>query len=61
MTLIGLLIFLAVAGLVLYLLPLEPGIKNIIVKIVIVVACVWVVVWLLQSFGVLHGGNLKLK
>lgn len=48
----GLLVVLVLIGLLLYLVPLDPGIRDLIVKIVVVVAVVIVAFWLLGLFGV---------
>jgi hypothetical protein len=58
MTLIGLIITLAVVGVLLYLLntllPMDPKIKTIINVIVVVAVCLW----LLEAFGLLGGGPI---
>lgn len=60
MSLIGLLVVLLVVGAVLYILslvPLDATIKRIIYVLVIL----FVVLWLLQAFGLIGGLGLKLK
>jgi hypothetical protein len=58
MSLINLIIVLAIVGVILYLinnyLPMDGKIKNILNIVVVIV----VILWLLQSFGVLSGINL---
>lgn len=60
MTLIGLLVVLIIVGAVLYILSLVP-IDATIKKIVYVLVILFVVLWLLQSFGLIGGMGLKLK
>ena len=58
MTLIGLIIVLCIVGVLLYcintLVPMDPKIRTII-DIVVIIA---VVLWLLQTFGLLSGGPI---
>lgn len=58
MSIIGILLTLAVFGFLLWLIvtyiPMEPPIKNIIV----VVAVIFLVIWLLSSTGLLGGSGL---
>ena len=59
MSLIGLIVFLIVVGLILYLislLPIDGTIKRIIHILVIVV----VIIWLLSALGVLGSGPIML-
>lgn len=56
MTLVGLIVVLVVVGVVLWmvnnLIPIDPKIRTIINVIVVLAVCLW----LLDSFGLLHGG-----
>lgn len=52
MTLLGLIMLLVVVGLILYIVPMEPAIKDIITKVVVVVVIVSLVYFVLQAFGV---------
>lgn len=60
MTLIGLLVVLLVVGVVLYILSLVP-IDATIKRIIYVLVLLFVVLWLLQAFGLIGGPGLKLK
>lgn len=60
MTLIGLLVVLLVVGVVLYILSLVP-IDATIKRIIYVLVLLFVVLWLLQAFGLIGGMGLKLK
>lgn len=60
MTLIGLLVALIIVGAVLYILPLVP-IDATIKRIIYVLVILFVVLWLLQAFGLIGGLGLKLK
>lgn len=56
MTLVGLLVILVGVGVLLWLvnnlLPIDPKIRTIINVIVVLAVCLW----LLDAFGLLHGG-----
>lgn len=56
MTLVGLLVVLVVVGVLLWLvnnlIPIDPKIRTIINVIVVLAVCLW----LLDAFGLLHGG-----
>lgn len=54
---LGLLIVLLVVGLAFYLLPLDPGIKAIAYKVLMVVVAVVLLVWVLGYLGVWHPGQ----
>ena len=60
MTLIGLIGVLVIVGAVLYILSLVP-IDATVRKIIYVLVILFVVLWLLQSFGLIGGMGLKLK
>jgi len=62
MPLIYLVLLLILIGLLLYIVPMDPGLKDIVVKICIVVAVVALVFWVLGVFGVLPArmGNLRI-
>lgn len=47
MSVFGLLLFLVVAGIVLYMFPIEGTIRKIIIGVILIVA----VVWLFAAFG----------
>jgi hypothetical protein len=59
MTLIGLLVFLIIAGLVFWVvrtLSGSFGIPQPVVSVIYVVLVIVAVLWLLQGFGLIHGG-----
>lgn len=56
MSLIGLIILLVIVGLILYFVPMDAGIKKIIVGVVAIV----VIVALLQAFGLFHFADIKI-
>lgn len=60
MSLIGLLVVLIIVGAVLYILSLVP-IDATIKRIIYVLVILFVVLWLLQAFGLIGGLGLKLK
>jgi len=60
MSLVVALVLLVAVGIILVLVPIDPGIKRIIVIIVSVVAAVLLIIWLLQVTGVGTGPHLKL-
>jgi len=60
MSLVVALVLLVAVGIILVLVPIDPGIKRIIVIIVSVVAAVLLIIWLLQVTGVGTGPRLKL-
>lgn len=62
MTLVGLIVFLVVVGVVLWvintLIPMDQKIRQIINVVVILAVCLW----LLDAFGLLHGGpSLRIR
>ncbi len=57
MSIVALLLILVLIGVVLTFLPLDPGIRRIIVAVV----CILVVAWLLELFGILSFGTLGLN
>ncbi len=59
--LIILLVLLVVAGLVLYIIPMDPTIKALFVKVVVVIVCVCLLLWVLSVFGILPAGALHLR
>ena len=60
MSLVVALVLLVAVGIILVLVPIDPGIKRIIIIIVSVVAAVLLIIWLLQVTGVGTGPHLKL-
>jgi len=61
MPLLYLVLLLILIGLLLYVVPMEAGIKDIVVKICVVVAVVALVFWLLGVFGVLPSGGTNFR
>lgn len=62
MTLVSLIVFLVVVGVVLWainnLIPMDAKIRQLINVIVVLAVCLW----LLEAFGILHGGpTLRLR
>jgi hypothetical protein len=55
MSILGILIFLVIVGVVLWLIPMPENIKKIIYVVVAIVA----IVWLLQILGFLSGVHLS--
>lgn len=60
MSLFVALILLVAVGIILVLVPIDPGIKRIIVIIVSVVAAVLLIIWLLQITGVGTGPTMRI-
>lgn len=62
MTLIGVIVFLVIIGLVMYLIntliPMDPRIKTILNVVVII----FILIWLLQTLGILGGfGDMRIR
>jgi VIT1/CCC1 family predicted Fe2+/Mn2+ transporter len=60
MTLFVALVLLAAIGVALALIPMDPGIKRIIVIVVSIVAAVILIIWLLQVTGIGTGPSLRI-
>lgn len=58
--LITLLVLLVIAGLALYIIPMDAAIRALIVKVIVVVTCVGLLLWILQVFGITPPG-LRLR
>lgn len=59
--LLGLLLLLIVIGLIMWLVPMDPSVKQLAYKVVVVIVVVVLVVWLLGVFGLWHGGGRLLR
>lgn len=59
--LVALILVLVVVGLLLWLVPMEPAVKGLILKVATVIVVALLVVWLLGLFGIWSPGqHLKL-
>lgn len=55
-----LILLLILAGLALYIIPMDEAIKGIVVKVILVVTCVVLLIWVLSAFGIMPHGGLHL-
>jgi len=60
MSLLVALVLLVAIGIALALIPMDPGIKRIIIIVVSIVAAVILIIWLLQVTGVGTGPTLRI-
>lgn len=60
MTLVGILVTLIILGVVLYLVSLIP-MPDFVRKAIYAVSCLFVILWLLQCFGLFHSFPIRLR
>jgi hypothetical protein len=59
--LLGVIILLIIIGVIMSFIPIDPPMKAIVYKIILVVVCVVLLVWILGMFGLMPHGAAHLS